>query len=94
MAEEVCRENMVLGQSIKDTVFHTASNGVITVRVRFSFHADKLNEKKNRQMITAILEGLSGRTWQIVYEINGVAPRRQAAASLPDISSVFGTPNS
>ena len=88
--EKMCQQNIALGQSLKDTVFHTVDGNVITIKVRFKFHADKMNEKKNKAFIYDVLKQLTGRDWEVRYEINGIAPRQKPVPALSDISSVFG----
>lgn len=94
VADEVAAQNLVLGQSLKDTVLHTAEDGAITVHVRFKFHADKLAEKKNAALILEALLRITGRSWAISYVVTGTVSRRPSAKTLPDVAAVFGQTNS
>lgn len=93
--EQICRENMVLGQTLKQSILHTAEAGLFTVHVRHRFHADKLNEKKTYTHILKLLEREIGPGWRITYEVVGSMPRPKPMRSLPngvdEAVAVFGT---
>jgi DNA polymerase-3 subunit gamma/tau len=93
MIDMVCRENMVLGQTLKQSILHTAENGMVIVRYRF--HADKLNEKKNHAQIHQILAEQGGAGWNIQYEVVESVPRqkpkRALESGMDDAVAVFGT---
>lgn len=95
--DKVCSENMVLGQAMKECIFHTANDTTITMHVRYKFHADKLNEKKNRHRIQALLQEMTGQEWQIEYIVNGSVPRSRPTKAVgpgaEDIAAVFGAAN-
>lgn len=97
MIERVAQENLLLGQALKDTVLHTADAGVITVHVRFKFHADKMDEPKNRELIESIMRELTGEPWKVNFIRTATAPRRQPSKSLEsgiaDAVAVFGKPD-
>jgi len=96
MSDEICRDNLLLGQVIKQAIFHTASEGLITIHVRFKFHADKLNEKKNQQNIQSILERISGQKWEVRYIVTDAIPRQKPVRKIADgldeaATAVFGS---
>jgi DNA polymerase-3 subunit gamma/tau len=95
MIDQVCKENPVLGQSLKQTVFHKAENGVITIHVRYKFHADKMIEKRSRAIVVTLFKELTGEEWEIEYSINPNLPRHQApgelGATIDDAKAIFGT---
>jgi DNA polymerase-3 subunit gamma/tau len=96
MADEICRDNVFLGQVIKQSQFHTADQQTITVYVRYKFHADKLREKKNHLLVQQILKRLTDQDWQVIYEINEAIPRQKTVkkitTGLDDAAAVFGGP--
>lgn len=92
MIEVVCRHNMVLGQTLKDTTLHSARDGKLIVQVRFSFHAQKLNEKKTASLIHTTLEELTSQKWQVEYEISKDMPRRSVPKPLQEgAAAIFDT---
>jgi DNA polymerase-3 subunit gamma/tau len=95
MIDMICRENMVLGQTLKQSILHTAENGTVIVHVRYRFHADKLNEKKNHAQIHQILAEQGGAGWKIQYEVVESVPRqkpkRALESGMDDAVAVFGT---
>ena len=94
MIEQVCRDNTILGNTLRQGVFHTASTDQITIHVRFKFHVDKFSEKKNQALILGILQKLTGLSWTIIYQINTDLPKRvsnkQIGTGLDDALAVFG----
>ncbi|MEI6478288.1 MAG: DNA polymerase III subunit gamma/tau [bacterium] len=94
MIDKICQENIVLGQSLKQAVFHKAENGVITIHVRYKFHVDKMSEKKNHLRIHALLEEASGQLWEVRYEIGGTMPRqthhKEISGGVAEVEAVFG----
>ena len=97
MIDRICQENIALGQALKDTVFHKEEGGTITIHVRFKFHADKMNEKKNSLHIREILHGLTGQEWHINYVTLAATPKRPTPRGLgegvADAVAVFGPTN-
>jgi DNA polymerase-3 subunit gamma/tau len=97
MIERVCQVNMVLGQTLKDTVVHTITDTTVTVHVRFKFHADKLQEKKNSALIHSTLKELTGFDLQVNYETTAMTPKRTPSKGisdgLSDAVAVFGKPS-
>lgn len=93
--EEISRDNLFLGQLLRQATFHTASESSISIHVRYTFHVDKLAEKKNQQRIQAILKRLTGQTWNLHYTVNDAVPRSKAVkrptTNLDDAVAVFGT---
>lgn len=86
MVATVCKENLFVGQALKDAVFHKAENGQIILYVRFKFHADKLNEKKISARVSQLMHDLTGQVWHIIYEVNSLAPKpRQEKALGPGL---------
>jgi DNA polymerase-3 subunit gamma/tau len=96
MIDKISQENIVLGQTIKQTVFHTAENGVITIHVRYKFHVDKMSEKKNHSRILDLLRELSGQDWNVQYVVSNAVPRqtphKEIGDGLANAEAVFGTP--
>ncbi|MBU6389144.1 hypothetical protein KGQ71_01375 [Patescibacteria group bacterium] len=94
MIEQICRENLVLGQTLKQTVFHKAEGQTITIHVRYQFHADKLNEKRNRNYVLQLLHDLTGRDWSVEYEVSTSVPkpkvRKEITVGEADAVAVFG----
>jgi DNA polymerase-3 subunit gamma/tau len=95
MIDRVCRDYSILGGTLRTAVLHTVAGNTITAHVRFKFHAEKFNEKKNCEIITGILRELTGSNWTIVYEINDNLPRRvtekKIGTGLEDAAAVFGS---
>lgn len=93
MTDLVCRENTILGNTLKQAVLHTTEDNQILIHVRFKFHVDKFKEKKNQQRILSILHQLTDKHWQITYEVNADLPKRvsnrQIGAGLDDALAVF-----
>lgn len=96
--DEVGRSNQPLGQMLREALFHSATESAIIVHVRYKFHCDKLDEKKNRIQVEGLLEKLTGKSWKISYILSESVPRRQTSkelhegsSSLTDASAVFGT---
>jgi len=94
MIDTVSTGNLVLAQIIKDTIIHTVEGPVITVHVRFRFHADKLNESHNRTLIAKHLLDLTGKEWQINYHVTQATAKRPSGKSIGDglaeAKAVFG----
>lgn len=79
MIEEITKENLILGKTLKEAVFHSSEGNTITINLRFKFHADVFNETKNRRKISSVLEKVSGINWQIVYKVIASTPKRPTA---------------
>lgn len=94
MIDRICRDNTILGNTLRQGVFHTVSASQITIHVRFKFHVDKFNEKKNQAMILGLLHELTGQAWSVAYVINADLPKRtparQIGTGLNDAVAVFG----
>lgn len=95
MTEQVCLENLPLGQALKETIFHTADNQGITIHVRFKFHADKMKEKKNRDRIKTILKDLTGQELEVMYQVSDNVPKQRMSKEISSgvaeaATSVFG----
>jgi DNA polymerase-3 subunit gamma/tau len=95
VADRVVAKNVLLGQVLKETTVHSAERGIIHVMVRFPFHADKLQEKKNHALICSILEELLGAPWQPNYRttVSGTKvarAKRIASGDKPEISYLEG----
>ena len=94
--ERIARENMILAQALKETIFHTAVSNTITIHVRFKFHADKMREKKNHQLIQSTLEDMTGQKWEIEYIVANQTPKERILKKLPsnlqDAVGVFQDP--
>ena len=95
LCEQICRENAILGGTLKTAVFHAASNGRLEIHVRYKFHAEKFNERANRERITALLSQLTAETWTIEYTVNPTLPKQTRkgvlGSGLEDAVAVFGT---
>lgn len=93
MIAQIIKENLVLGQSLKQAIFHAADNSVITIYVRYTFHADKMNEKRNRVRVSEILTSLSGQEWTVEYVVNNTLPRKNplkaVGAGIEDAKAIF-----
>lgn len=96
---EIARTNLPLGQMLRDTLLHTAEDGMVTIHVRYKFHVEKLSEKKNSQQVELLLEKLTGQAWRINYLLSESVPRRKPAKELEagggtsahDIAAIFGS---
>ena len=92
--DKICRENIVLGQALKDTVFHTADANGIIILVRYKFHADKMQEKRNSARIKDLMTELTGTEHHISYVVNDALPKhrpkKEISASVDDAKAVFG----
>lgn len=95
--EKVSKDHPPLAALLRETQFHLAENGTVTVYARYKFHVEKLNEKKNRALLEDLLASLTNYRWQICYELNQAIPSRQERKKLAgtltssDISTVFET---
>jgi DNA polymerase III subunit gamma/tau len=91
--EEVAKENLILSQSLKQAVVHTAEHGVLTLRVRYRFHADKLGEKKNRMLVERQLQEATGEAWKMEFEVTDAVPKQQTTSRLAAEAAkdVFGS---
>jgi DNA polymerase-3 subunit gamma/tau len=93
--EAIGAENMILSQAMRQTVFHTAERGIVTILVRFKFHADKMGEKKNKVRISQLMEDFTGTPWEIEYTINGNMPKahltKKLESAIDDVTAVFGS---
>lgn len=88
MAVQLAQHNIVLSQSIKDTVIHTVEDNLIKVKVQYQFHADKMNEKKNLVIIKDIMKELTGQDFQIEFIVGKNIPKNPISISLTE-----GAPN-
>lgn len=82
MIDRIAKENIVLSQALKDTVFHTAHEGRITIHVRFRFHADKMNERKAKARVQEILRELTGKPWEVDFIVHQSTPATRPRRSL------------
>lgn len=93
-AEEILRENLALGQTMRQAVFHSAEAEVITIQLRYQFHADRLGERKNKTRIEQLLQELTGQAWSVDCQVSANVPRRptsrNVASGLEDAVAVFG----
>ena len=95
MVEKISQDNMVLAQAIKEAAFHTAEGNLITLHLRYKFHADKLNEKKNMALVQDHLFELTDTRWQVEYVVSSTLPRERPTKKLEskeeDAKAVFGS---
>ena len=95
LCEQICQENAILGGTLKMAVFHTASHGRLEIHVRYTFHAEKFNERANRERISTILLDLTGEPWIVGYIVNADLPKQNRKAGLgsglEDAVAIFGT---
>ena len=75
MIHDLSVNNPALSQLLKEATIHSYNSGAITLNIRFSFHADKIKEKKTQTIIQKILKEKTGRAWELEYVINKSTPR-------------------
>lgn len=84
MIDEVAITNLPLAQLLKQAIFHMITDETIYIHVRYKFHYEKLKEVKNTHLVQDILKKVSGKKWQIDYELNLHMPKQEPKRQIAD----------
>lgn len=95
VVKKIARHSAPLGQMLRETVLHTAEDGLLVIHVKYKFSLEKLSEKKNRHRVEEALQELTGMAWRIEYQQKDSLPRRNSSAALSAeaaeaASAIFG----
>ncbi len=65
-------------------------DNTLTLHLKFSFHQKRLNEAKNRKILSDVVEHLSGRPIEIVCIVSDKTTATHAHSDVTAISNIFG----
>lgn len=82
LVEKIVDYNGFLAELMKEALIVKTEGDTIILQVRYQFHADKINEKKNLHKIKEILEDITGLKWNLQIEINPSIPRAEPKKKL------------
>jgi DNA polymerase-3 subunit gamma/tau len=95
MIKMVARDNAPLGQMLREVLLFTAEAGNIVGHVKYTFHVEKLSEKRTLHRIEQLLLQITHSPWCIAFELQENMPRRAAQRAVGSgaaeaASAVFG----
>lgn len=77
--QDLAPDHLPLAQLIKQCTVHKISPNSLTIRTKYRFHIDKLNDRKIKRLLEERLEKLGGLKVDLLYEIDGSLPTKKSA---------------
>jgi hypothetical protein len=93
LGQSLAPNHLPLSQLIKQCTVHKISPDSLTIRTKYRFHIDKLNDRKNKRLLEDQLEKLGGRSIKLIMELdNTLAPLKKARLQAPSEPLSSDTP--